>query len=173
MQDPDAIILRRSLPKTLLLAVFVASMTALAAVIAFSPSFREMVRMGVVHQIFAWFWLLLMPIAVSNLLILLRTEVIIEVGPDGLHDRRLTTQPIPWESIEKISLYGGRFRATIVLHLPAHAWRPYMRSYSALLLAYLNFPFVRGLAVSTAPLDRSLSADELLAAVAKWYRPAA
>lgn len=100
---------------------------------------------------------------------LIQTEPIIEIGAAGLHDRRLSSVPIPWECIDGVwvrTIARSRF---LVLSMTPLMQRRYVHSGVDSRIALAMLRLNGGLLIGTAGMDRP--SNDLVAAVERWYQP--
>lgn len=105
-----------------------------------------------------WFWM-----------ILRRDPVIIQVSPLGFHDRRVSAEPIPWDSIDGVTTHTNQRHRFLILQMAPEVWQRHLHSRPMSFLARASAKTYGGVGVSTNGLDRSY--DELVAAVTKWHPP--
>jgi hypothetical protein len=91
--------------------------------------------------------------------------VVIRVGPTGFHDRRLSSDPIPWESIDGFYLSRQQQVRLLVLLMTPEAVRRHVHSGSASRWAMGRW-MSGGPATATTGLNPSF--DDLVAAVSVW-----
>jgi hypothetical protein len=162
--DDDVEIWRRSMPKTLLMLLAGVPLIALGVALAFGWLGEDL---GIFSRLIGWVGTLFFVAAVLMGIwqLLLGDRVVIQVGPLGLHDRRVSSQPIPWGSIDGIEVQKVQRVRSLKLYMTPEAQGLYMRSRQ---LARLSARMVGGVTVNTGGLDRSF--DDLIAAVNKWYQ---
>jgi hypothetical protein len=93
---------------------------------------------------------------------------VLEIGPAGFHDRRLSSVPIPWQRIDSVALRDKPRQ--LVLSLSAATAQEYVRSGVDSFLARTQRGLNGGVPVNVAGLDHSL--DDVWEAVRRWHAPA-
>ncbi|MFC4533883.1 STM3941 family protein [Sphaerisporangium dianthi] len=161
---------RRSRPKMFFMMLLGMAMVGVCAAMAFDwlsiePSFLTVglgwlgaVMFSVFTAGWAWFFVMADP-------------VVIRVGPQGVHDWRVSAGPIPWTDIEQISVLQNQRVRFMIMHMEPAAWRRHLPRGVFRPLAAMAARKYEGLSVGTVGLDRSF--DELLAEVGKHYPPTA
>jgi hypothetical protein len=92
---------------------------------------------------------------------------VLEVGPAGFHDRRLSPVPIPWPLIDAVAVNDKR---QLVLSLSSATAQQYVRSgVDSLLARGLRGPN-GGIPITVIGMDHSL--DDVFEAVRRWHAPA-
>jgi len=159
---------RRSVPKMLLTLLGVVPFVTLGAYMVIKymvlePARGDEIAIGCVVvllfviQVYRW----VRPL-------LARDPVVIRVGPAGFHDRRLTSEPIPWEDIDGFSRRRLRGQGLLVLRMTREGRRRHMRSGSMSWSARLDVWMRAGPSSETRGLTPSF--DDLVAAVSERSR---
>ncbi|GII59046.1 hypothetical protein Pth03_74350 [Planotetraspora thailandica] len=119
---------------------------------------------GLFARVVGWMAVLLGVVAASKWLRQLWAgdPVVVAVGPEGIHDRRLSAQPIPWDDIDGIAVHQVRRTRFLILRMTPEAVRRHVHSAPS----KLGTRMYGGPGIATIGLDRSF--DELVAAVSKW-----
>jgi hypothetical protein len=95
-----------------------------------------------------------------------RDPVVIRVGPAGFHDRRLSSEPIPWDNIDGFSLHRVHQVRLLTLRMTPEAVRRHVHSASASRWARMDARMSGGPTTATTGLNPSF--DDLVAAVSVW-----
>ncbi|MFF5205336.1 STM3941 family protein [Streptosporangium sp. NPDC000396] len=159
---------RRSVPKMLPGLLVSLPLIAASVALAFGWGGDDY---GIFSQVIGWMGTLFFGGAVLTLAwqLLVGDPVVIRVGPGGLHDRRLSPRPIPWESIAGINFHKLDRVRFVTLHMTPEALRLHVRSRPFPQLARWSVRTLGSVTINTIGLDRSF--DELVATVNTWYQP--
>ena len=91
----------------------------------------------------------------------------IVIGPDGLHDRALSAQPIPWSEIRQLHVHdGGKYGRSVVFDLDDEAAARVGIVPTARMAVGLNRPFGYGYRIHHGGTEAT--ADTLTAAIAPY-----
>jgi hypothetical protein len=96
-----------------------------------------------------------------------RPGPVMEIGPAGFHDRRLSAVPIPWQRIDSVSVREKPRQ--ILLSLSEPTAREYVRSGLDSSLARGLRGLNGGVPITVVGLDHSL--DDVFQAVRRWHGP--
>lgn len=159
----DAVAWRRSVPKTLLWILGAFAIAAVGAAMAFFEDgifVRVIGWLGIACALYGGFRMVWQ---------LIQTEPIIEIGAAGLHDRRLSVVPIPWECIDAIWVRTIARSRYLVLSMTPLVQRRYVHSRVDSRIALAMLRVNGGLLIGTVGMDRPF--NDLVAAVERWYTP--
>jgi hypothetical protein len=156
----ETLVVRRSLPKTALwfLAAFaLAPLGATLALGGFGP-------VELPARILGWASVVCSLIGMARMgWQLLRTGPVLEIGPAGFHDHRLSAAPIPWAGITDFTV-RGRPRQLLVA-MPDQAVRQYLKPGLDARMSRLN----KGIPITFIGLDHPF--DEVHEAIQHWHSP--
>ena len=96
-----------------------------------------------------------------------RPGPVLEIGPAGFHDRRLSSVPIPWQRIDAVALKEKP--PQLLLSLSDAAAHEYVRSGLDSSLARGLRGLNGGIPITVVGLDHSL--DDVFQAVRRWHGP--
>ncbi|MEN3540441.1 STM3941 family protein [Microbispora sp. ZYX-F-249] len=169
LPDGEVVEWRRSTLRTLLMLFLCAVMIAGSAAIAFD---WLSTGWGVLATMTGWLGMVLFSIAGLGWVwqFVRRDPVVIQVGPLGFHDRRVSGEPIPWDDIDAVATRTNQRQRFLILQMPPEVWRRHLHSRPFAFLARATAMSYGGVGVSANGLDRSF--DELVAVVRKWHRAA-
>ncbi|MCT9931808.1 hypothetical protein N5079_16470 [Planotetraspora sp. A-T 1434] len=169
LPDNDVVEWRRSIPRTLLILLLGMVMVAVSAAIAF-----DWLRtgLGILATIVGWLGMVLFSVASLGWVWQLtrKDSVVIQVGPLGFHDRRVSAEPIPWDSVDGVTTHTNQRQRFLILQMAPEVWRRYLHSRPFSFLSRITAMSHGGVGVSTNGLDRSF--DELVATANKWHHSA-
>jgi len=121
-------------------------------------------------RLLGWLAVLAAPFGIWRVAWMLRqTAPVLEIGPDGFHDRRLSAVPIPWHRIDGIAVVDkpSRHLELVLSDATAHE---YVRSGVDSTLSRAVRGINRGaVSVNAVGLDHSL--DDVWEAVRRWQVP--
>jgi hypothetical protein len=92
-----------------------------------------------------------------------QTGPVIEIGPNGFHDHRLSAGPIPWAHITAFTLQPKH--SQVVISMPPGAVEHYVKPGLGKSLNRLN----SGIVFNVVGLDHSI--DEVYEAIQQWHAP--
>ena len=96
-----------------------------------------------------------------------RTGPVLEIGPAGFHDRRLSTVPIPWQRIDGFTVRDKPRQLLLALSEPTA--QEYVRSGVDSSLARGLRGLNKGIPITVIGMDHSL--DDVWEAVRRWHAP--
>ena len=119
-------------------------------------------------RLLGWLAVVVAPIGMVRIIWMLRQKApVMEIGPAGFHDRRLSAVPIPWQRIEGITVEEKPQPHLQVAVSDATA-REYIRSgVDSALSRGLRGISGGGVSVNVVGLDHSL--DDVWAAIQRWH----
>jgi hypothetical protein len=161
----ETLVVRRSVGKTVLWVV--ASLALIPIGVALALGVFGEVELPA--QLLGWLAVAAGAFGVVRLVWQLRQPgPVLEIGPAGFHDRRLSAVPIPWQRIDAVSLRDKPRQLLLSMSEPAA--REYVRSGLDSSLTRGLRGLNGGIPVTVIGLDHSL--DEVFEAVRRWHGPA-
>jgi hypothetical protein len=160
----ETMVVRRSVAKTVLWVVVAVALMPIGVAVALGGFGEVELRMRVV----GWLAAAAGAFGVVRLAWQLRRPgPMMEIGPAGFHDRRLSAVPIPWQRIDAVARRDKPRQ--ILLSLSEPAAREYVRSGLDSSLARGLRGLNGGIPITVVGLDHSL--DEVFEAVRRWHGP--
>jgi hypothetical protein len=162
----DTLVVRRSKGKLILLMVGAIALVPLGALYALGV-FGDVDPPA---RLLGWLAVVLAPFGVARIAWMLRqTAPVMEIGPAGFHDRRLSAVPIPWQRIDGITVEEKPHPHLQVAVSQATA-QEYVRSgVDSALNRGLRALNGGAVSVNVVGLDHSL--QDVLAAIQRWHAP--
>jgi hypothetical protein len=158
----ETLVVRRSLPRTALWFLAAFALAPLGATLALGG-------FGAVElpaKILGWASVVFSLVGMARMgWQLLRTGPVLEIGPAGFHDHRLSTAPIPWDGITGFTV-RGRPRQLLIA-MPDETVRRHVKPGMDSRMSRLN----RGIPITFIGLDHSF--DDVYEAIQHWHRPTA
>ena len=157
----ETLVVRRSLPKTALWFLAAFALTPLGATLAlggFGPVELPARILGWVSVVFSLIGMARMGWQLR------RTGPVLEIGPAGFHDHRLSVAPIPWAEITGFTV-RGRPRQLLVA-MPDQTVRQRVKPGMDGRMSRLN----AGIPITFIGLDHRF--DEVQEAIQRWHGPA-
>ena len=161
----ETLVVRRSVAKTVLWLLAALALVPIGVILALGGFGTA----DLPTKILGWFAVVAGAFGVVRLIWQLRRPgPVMEIGPAGFHDRRLSTVPIPWQRIDAVAVREKPRQ--LVVSLSEAAAQEYVRSgLDSSVARGLRGLNSGGIPITVVGLDHSL--DDVWEAVRQWHAP--